>query len=143
MAATSCSLVVLWSCSDSVEVIVDAITILPIPLPMNPKPDIPAWVGECTGLYKREVVPSTCDFWMSPPLNVTKVDFDYSFFGAKQKSHTGVVIHDDRGFLLGLCITIHHKVASSFVAEAIAAVSGFQLHSIWDFIRSFWKGMLA
>ncbi|KAK8694396.1 hypothetical protein V6N13_071949 [Hibiscus sabdariffa] len=46
------------------------------------------------------------------------------------------VICDDNDFLLGSCITIHHQVAYSFAAKAIAVVFGLQfglhlgLHSI-------------
>ncbi|KAK9030169.1 hypothetical protein V6N11_031600 [Hibiscus sabdariffa] len=66
-------------------------------------------------------------YWVAPSLPFVKINFDSHF---KQEAFTavsGVIIRDNNGHSLGARSKMNCHIASSFAAEAHAAINGLQL----------------
>ncbi|KAL4346535.1 hypothetical protein GQ457_17G013180 [Hibiscus cannabinus] len=65
--------------------------------------------------------------WIAPNFPFVKINYDSSFRQDVFSACTGVVIRNHEGILMGACCKMISHIASSFAAEAQAAVHGLQL----------------
>ncbi|KAK8554031.1 hypothetical protein V6N13_072952 [Hibiscus sabdariffa] len=60
--------------------------------------------------------------WQAPIENVIKLNFDAAYNAITKASTSGVICHNNSGFIMASCVYSHLHVADAFVAEALSCL---------------------
>ncbi|MBA0575540.1 hypothetical protein Golob_027744, partial [Gossypium lobatum] len=82
---------------------------------------IKRYISELNGIEEKVLkILTGVRKWKHPPGQLVKINFDAAYDGNLCQSAVGIVARDSEGNVLLSFTEIHHQVASTFAAEAIA-----------------------
>lgn len=76
--------------------------------------------------HQSQLPSQSLSIWTPPPTGIIKINVDVGFQLPQKRACSGVILRNDKGFLMGACCHLTWPVCNSFVAEAVAVIHGLR-----------------